>query len=195
VKYPREVIHEIITNAAIHRDYSIADNVHVRIFDNRIEVESPGRLPAYITPKNILRERYSRNSTIVYLMNKFPEPPNKNIGEGLNTAFQAMNALQLKSPQIIERDHSVLVVIKHQKLGSPDRICIDYLQETNEIYNEKVRQLAGIRSENTAKDVLKRLLTAEIIEKIPGRNGNKIAYQRGPKFWEQVASLEADSEG
>ena len=41
VQYPPETLHEIITNAVIHRDYSIADDVHIRIFDNRIEVQSP----------------------------------------------------------------------------------------------------------------------------------------------------------
>src|SRR6267378_1144076 len=56
IKYPQETIHEILTNAVIHRDYSIADDVHVRIFDNRIEVRSPGRLPAHVTPENILEE-------------------------------------------------------------------------------------------------------------------------------------------
>ena len=48
-KYPITALHEIITNAVLHRDYSIADNVHIRIFDNRVEVVSPGTLPAHIT--------------------------------------------------------------------------------------------------------------------------------------------------
>jgi ATP-dependent DNA helicase RecG len=64
--------------------------VHIRIFDNRIDVESPGRLPAHITPENILKERFARNPTLVRLINKFPNPPNKDVGEGLNTAFAAM---------------------------------------------------------------------------------------------------------
>jgi ATP-dependent DNA helicase RecG len=57
VKYPPETVHEIITNAVLHRDYSVADDVHIRIFDNRIEVQSPGRLPAHVTVDNILDER------------------------------------------------------------------------------------------------------------------------------------------
>jgi ATP-dependent DNA helicase RecG len=72
IKYPPETLHEIITNAVIHRDYSIADDIHVRIFDNRIEVQSPGRLPAHVTPQNILKERFARNGAIVRLLNKFP---------------------------------------------------------------------------------------------------------------------------
>ena len=49
-KYPITALHEIITNAVLHRDYSIADDIHIRIFDNRVEVISPGTLPAHITP-------------------------------------------------------------------------------------------------------------------------------------------------
>ena len=51
IKYPHETLHEIITNAVLHRDYSIAADIQVRIFDNRIEIESPGRLPGHITEK------------------------------------------------------------------------------------------------------------------------------------------------
>jgi len=65
--------HEIITNAVLHRDYSVADDVHIRIFDNRVEVVSPGMLPAHITPENILSERFARNAAIVRLINKFPD--------------------------------------------------------------------------------------------------------------------------
>lgn len=41
-------------------------------FDNRVEVASPGTLPAHITPENILNERFATNATIVRLINKFP---------------------------------------------------------------------------------------------------------------------------
>ena len=62
---------------------------------NRIEVQSPGRLPAHVTPKNILDERFARNGAIVRLLNKFPDPPNRDVGEGLNTAFDKMRELGL----------------------------------------------------------------------------------------------------
>ena len=69
VVYPTETLHEVITNAVLHRDYFIADDVHVRIFDNRVEVESPGCLPAHITIKNILKERFARNGNLVRVIN------------------------------------------------------------------------------------------------------------------------------
>ncbi len=43
VEYPPEAIWEVFVNAVIHRDYSISDDVQVVIFNDRIEIASPGR--------------------------------------------------------------------------------------------------------------------------------------------------------
>ena len=98
VVYPEEALHEIVTNAVLHRDYSIATDVQIRIFDNRIEIESPGKLPGHVTVKNISTTQFSRNPQIVRLINKFKNPPNKDVGEGWNTAAEAMGKLRLKEP-------------------------------------------------------------------------------------------------
>jgi ATP-dependent DNA helicase RecG len=95
IAYPPEAIWEIVVNAIIHRDYSVADDVHIRIFDNRIEIQSPGRLPGFVTVENILDVRYSRNKQIVRTLSKYKKPPNKDIGGGLNTAFQKMKEWKL----------------------------------------------------------------------------------------------------
>jgi ATP-dependent DNA helicase RecG len=70
--YPPEAIWEIVVNAMIHRDYSIADDVQIRIFDDRIEIQSPGRLPGYVSVNNILEARFSRNPKIVRTLNWVP---------------------------------------------------------------------------------------------------------------------------
>ena len=99
LEYPPEAIWEIVVNAVIHRDYSISDDVQVLVFDNRIEIISPGRLPGYVSLDNILEARYSRNSKIVRNLARYPNPPNKDLGEGLNTAFQKMKEWRLKAPE------------------------------------------------------------------------------------------------
>ena len=91
LQYPPEASWEIIVNAIIHRDYAISDDVQVRIFDNRIEVVSPGKLPGYVSVQNILDARYCCNSKIVRNLARYPSPPNKDSGEALNTVFQKMN--------------------------------------------------------------------------------------------------------
>jgi ATP-dependent DNA helicase RecG len=146
VEYPQETLHEIITNALIHRDYSIPDDVHIRIYDNRVEIENPGTLPGHITVANILAERFARNGNIVRVINKFPNPPNKDVGEGLNTAFRAMKLLQLKEPVIQQKDNSVLVVIRHEKLASPEGRIMKYLEDHDTIDNGEARDICVIRA-------------------------------------------------
>ncbi len=96
VTYPHETLHEIITNAVLHRDYSLAADVQVRVYDNRIEIESPGRLPGHVTKKNILDEQSARNPKIVRLINSPLIHRTRDVGEGLNTAFEAMKKNRLK---------------------------------------------------------------------------------------------------
>jgi ATP-dependent DNA helicase RecG len=176
-KYPITALHEIITNAVLHRDYSIADDIHIRIFDNRVEVLSPGTLPAHITPENILNERFARNASIVRLINKFPNPPNKDVGEGLNTAFLAMREMKLKPPVIEQAGGSVKVVLKHEPLATPEEIILEYLQVTESITNRIARELCFIGSENKMKGVLQRLVKKNLIELVPGTTRYSAAYR------------------
>jgi ATP-dependent DNA helicase RecG len=177
ITYPPETLHEIITNAILHRDYSIAADVQVRIFDNRVEVESPGKLPGHVTKDNILDTQSARNPTIVRLINKFPNPPNQDVGEGLNTAFSAMEALRLRPPVIEEKENSVLVLIPHESLGSPEELVVDYLKGNDEITNKLGRDITGIKSENSMKNVFLRLKKEGIIEPIPDRKGAASAWR------------------
>lgn len=177
VQYPHETLHEIITNAILHRDYSIVADVQVRIFDNRIEVQSPGKLPGHVTANNILDTQSARNPTVVRLINKFPDPPNQDVGEGLNTAFRAMEDLRLRPPQIIEGEDHVLVVIPHEPLASAEEIVMDYLKTHEEVNNRTARELTGIKSENTMKNVFLRLKDRGILEPIPDRKGSRSAWR------------------
>jgi ATP-dependent DNA helicase RecG len=177
VSYPPETLHEIITNAVLHRDYSILDDITVRIFDDRVEVESPGTLPGHITKRNILNERFARNPVIVRLINKFPNPPNKDIGEGLRTAFDAMKKMRLRPPEIRQKEQSVIVYIRHTRLESPEDTVMQYLKTQPQITNSKGRELTGIRSENTMKEVFVRLAKRNLIERVPTTRGRNSAWQ------------------
>lgn len=178
IKYPDEVLHEIITNALLHRDYSILKDVQIRIFDNRVEVESPGRLPGHITINNILKEQFARNGAIVRLINKFPEAPNKDVGEGLNTAFEAMTRLRLKVPIIAEMENSVIVYIRHEKLASVESAIMEYLLNHDTITNRTAREITGVTSESTIKATFSRLRSQGLIEIAPGTKNNTAAWRK-----------------
>ncbi|RXT50264.1 ATP-dependent DNA helicase RecG [Bosea sp. Tri-44] len=182
LEYPTEAIHEIITNAVIHRDYIINDDIHVRIFDNRIEVQSPGTLAGHVTTKNILDERFARNPKIVRLLNKFKNPPNKDVGEGLNTAFEAMRKLKLKDPIVEQKDNGLLVLLRHEKLAAPQQLIIDFLRSNEEINNRIAREICFIGSENKVKLIFKDMIKSDVIERIPNRSQSKAAYRKGASF-------------
>lgn len=177
VTYPNETLHEIITNAVLHRDYSIASDIHIRIFDNRIEIESPGKLPGHVTTKNILKEQFARNGSLVRIINKFPNPPNKDVGEGLNTAFDAMKKLKLKDPIIEEKENTVIVFIKHESLESPEEIIISYLKDHPTIKNSVAREITGVNSENKIKNIFYSLRNKGHIIATPNTKGSAMTWQ------------------
>lgn len=175
--YPPETIWEIVTNAIIHRDYSISDDVQILVFDNRIEVRSPGKLPGYVTVENILDARYSRNPKIVRTLNRYQDPPNKDLGEGLNTAFQKMKEWKLQNPKIQEDNNYVKVIIPHTPLAKPEELILEYLQRHENIKNSEARMLTGIKSENQVKSIFLKLANDNRIERVPGLEGAAARWQ------------------
>ena len=174
VSYPPETIWEILVNAVIHRDYSISDDIHVLIFNNRIEIKSPGKLPGYVTIENILDARFSRNSKIVRVLNKYKVPPNKDMGEGLNTAFQRMEEFRLKPPTINEVGNYVNVTIAHTPLASPEETIMQYLSNNAQIKNREARAITGVKSENVMKRHFYNLRDSHLIEPVMSQTGNRI---------------------
>lgn len=110
-------------------------------------------------------------------ISKFPDPPNKDVGEGLNTAFKAMRDLQLKSPDVEDKTNSVLVRIRHERLASPEEIITENLASHDEITNTTVRELTGIGSENQVKTIFKNMIKSGALERIPGRSQRYAAYR------------------
>lgn len=177
MQYPPETLWEIVVNALIHRDYSVSDDVQIMIFDNRIEVLSPGRLPGFVSRENILDVRYARNPKIVGMLSKYKNAPNKDIGEGLNTAFQKMKEWKMRNPEIIEDVNYVRVVIPHASLATPQEAIMEFLAKNSMITNKQARDITGIKSENAVKSEFYKLRDAGKIEMIPELKGNKAAWR------------------
>ena len=181
VKYPPETIWEILVNAFIHRDYSISDDIQVLVFNNRIEIKSPGKLPGYVTIDNILDARFSRNSKLVRVLNKYKNPANKDMGEGLNTAFQRMEEFRLEPPKIVEDGNYIKVIIAHTSLASPEERIMEYLEVNEKIKNRQAREITGIKSENVMKRHFYDLRDKDLIEPVMSKTGNQIVAWKKKK--------------
>jgi len=65
-EYPRFAVREALVNAVCHRAYRLSGRrVEIRMYEDRLEVISPGGLPGYITLDNIVEEHFSRNPRLV----------------------------------------------------------------------------------------------------------------------------------
>ena len=81
--YPKFVIQEMVVNACCHRAYNIrGTEIQIKMFDNRIVFESPGRLPGMVRPSNIRHTHFSRNPKIAAFLKTYHYV--KEYGEGVD---------------------------------------------------------------------------------------------------------------
>jgi ATP-dependent DNA helicase RecG len=101
LEYPLEAVRELLVNAVAHRDYNIGgDCIHLHIFNDRLEVHSPGTLPGPVTLENLLVARFSRNAVIAQVLSDlgFVE----RLGYGLNRVVTVLRHMNLPEPKFEE---------------------------------------------------------------------------------------------
>jgi ATP-dependent DNA helicase RecG len=89
---PEDALREAIINAACHRDYfEKGARIMVEIFDDRVEIVSPGGVPKGITPENFGMISITRNSVIAGLLYRidYIEEMGTGIRRMKNAAYEA----------------------------------------------------------------------------------------------------------
>ncbi len=92
LEIPKIVIEEMIVNALLHRDYFISAPIKVFVFDNRIEIISPGHLPNNLTLANI-RHGISSMRNPVLVSHAIHLLPYRGLGTGIRRAYKAWQAI------------------------------------------------------------------------------------------------------
>ncbi len=169
---PEQVFQEAIANAVIHRNYSVQNDIQVRFFDDRIEIESPGTYPGYITVNNIRKERFARNPLIQRTLSRFSESPNLDIGEGVDRMFATMKTHNLYEPLYFPANqfpNSVLLYLMNlNKVGYWDTVS-NYIDRKSLITNQKAREVTSIQ--DTLE--MSRLLNTWVANGLLERKGGK----------------------
>lgn len=179
---PEWAFQEAITNAVIHRNYFIEDDIQVRLFDNRIEIESPGAYPGHITPENIRKERFARNPIIQRTLNRFNDAPNLDIGEGVDRIYEMMRESNLYDPvysQVTDKPRSVQITLYNiQKLDYWDTVS-KYLDDNYRITNGQMREILNIQDTVKTSRILTQWVKDGLLEQVrSGYNGN--TYYKKP---------------
>lgn len=135
-EYPEFAWFEGIVNALTHRNYSVnGEHIKFIMFDDRIEIYSPGLLPNIVTVETIRYSRYSRNPKIARILSEFGWV--KEMNEGVKRIYTEMQSLYLQDPIYSEPAHQVLLRLENNILNRQIRI-IDALKKklTPELFNE-----------------------------------------------------------
>ena len=107
---PRGVLREAVVNAVAHRDYHIPSQIRIFIFDNRLEIMSPGKLPNTVTLENIkLGVHSERNQLIVSYLAKMGYMTQ--IGTGIPRMIRLLKKHTGREPDFEERGQEFIVRI------------------------------------------------------------------------------------
>lgn len=110
LEIPRIVFEELLTNALIHRDYFVSSNIRIFIFDNRVELISPGHLPNNLTLENIKSGVSNiRNPILASYGTKML--PYRGLGSGIRRALAAYRDIEFLDDQ---DGNQFIVTIKRQ---------------------------------------------------------------------------------
>lgn len=98
LEYPDPAWTEALVNACVHRSYGLRNmNTFLKMFDDRLEIESPGGFPPTITPENIIGSHHPRNPHLMDAM--FYLNLVKEHGEGTRRMRDTMAQANLPKPE------------------------------------------------------------------------------------------------
>ncbi len=120
VMYPEDVCREALTNAITHRDYSLeGQNIEILIFDDRMEVHSPGGLLSTIKIQELIKLQgihESRNAYIARVLREIGYV--REMGEGIRRIFRLMQDADLIPPELYSTPSRFSIILHHKSVFS-----------------------------------------------------------------------------
>jgi ATP-dependent DNA helicase RecG len=178
-EYPLDAVREAITNAIAHRDYFPPANTHISIFDDRIEIWNPGKLPEPLKPEDLKRTHKSIpvNPSLANLL--FLIKYIEKWGTGTNDIVKWCVDHGLPEPIFREESGGFSVILR--KFKTPEELeerglnerqikAVEYIKKHWRITNKGYQEINDI-SRETAKRDLVELVRKNVLRKIgKGRN-------------------------
>jgi ATP-dependent DNA helicase RecG len=181
-EYPPFAVREALVNAICHRDYRLSGRrVEVRMYENRLEVISPGGLPGYITLDNIVEEHFSRNPRLVSGL--FQWGYIEELGLGIDRMIEEMLEHGHPAPDFEAKPYSFTVRLHNTLERTPVRQhwptnmnerqmrAMGYLDKQGRITNREYRQLCPEVNPETLRLDLTDLIEKGLILKIGEKKG------------------------
>ncbi|WP_156099399.1 RNA-binding domain-containing protein [Caloranaerobacter azorensis] len=179
---PIEAIREALINAVVHRDYTnMGRDIKVGIYDDILNIVSPGGFPSTLTEKDILEGRSEvRNKVIARVFKELNYI--EQWGSGIKRIKSTCLKYGLKEPIIKETGDFVDVEIyrevpesagkvpesagkvpeKYRDLSEQEIRIIEYIKNNGKITSKEVEKLIGVKNRR-AREILKEMIDRKII--------------------------------
>lgn len=155
IMYPELACQEAIINAIAHRDYSAEGRgIEVYVFDDRLEIKSPGVLLTTISIDDIRKEKgvhESRNALIARVLRE--KGYMRELGEGMVRIYSLFRKNELAVPEIISENDSFTIRLQHKSVYSTEqRLWLDQFKDDNLNTDEKSVVLLGYGGNHFSTD-------------------------------------------
>ena len=147
---PKIVFEELIVNALIHRDYFISSVIRIFIFEDKIEIISPGHLPNNLTIEKILAGNSNIRNPILASFVAKNLLPYRGLGSGIRRSLEEWPDINF----VDDREGCTFKVIVHKNIGQEDPLkkaeqaknkdLKVHLSTKNEPLNEHLNELQNL---------------------------------------------------
>ncbi|NJO17815.1 MAG: hypothetical protein HC877_19415 [Thioploca sp.] len=117
--YPEWSCREGLINALAHRDYSIQSGIDIFVFDDAMEIKSPGALLSTLTIENLEKLQGAHESRNVFIAKILRENKlMRELGEGMKRIFELMEQSELQKPILYSNDIWFSITLPHKSVFS-----------------------------------------------------------------------------
>jgi ATP-dependent DNA helicase RecG len=145
-----------------------------------------------MTVKTLTTQRAARNGAIQRILNKFIPPPNRDVGEGIKTATEAMTKKGLEKPSFAEIGNSFVVTIKHEKRATAELAIMEYLETHETVNNKQAREITFIPDDWKVKSIFRRMEKNKMIKQVEGTVTSQIKYRKWMKDDDNQSEFELE---
>lgn len=133
-EYPKFVRQELVVNAVTHRDYSIrGTEIQIKMFDDRLVVESPGKLPGLVKKDNMRHTHFSRNPKIAEYLKYFGYV--KEYGEGVDRIYKELDSAGFREVEYYMDTFILKAIVFNNKVDSSK---LQYIIQSDDTLGNKV---------------------------------------------------------
>jgi ATP-dependent DNA helicase RecG len=168
IKVPEIALREAISNALIHRKYWIPGAIKIALYDNRLEIFSPGNFPGLFNTDRLGDgTTYLRNPNLARIARRFGIV--EKLGTGIRLIFESCQKAKLKAPEFIEGEDSVKVIFTFSpadnRFASDDEKLLSLFEMRKEVRLNEVTKFLNV-SRNTATRKLNQLIKSKKIKRL-----------------------------